>query len=83
MRPISDKNRSPGALLIAGLLLAIAPYCSLGQPAPAETPSNIECLERLEIPEYPPLPRQAQIQVIQTVKVLLSDQATTQSIEQS
>ena len=83
MNPISDKNWRAGASLIAGLLLMIAPYRASGQPGPAESPSNIECLERLEIPDYPPLPRTARIQVIQTVKVLLSDQATVQNIESS
>ena len=70
-------------MLIAGLLLTIAPYRASGQPGSVESPSNIECLESLEIPDYPPLARQAQIQVIQTVKVLLSDQATIQNVEQS
>ena len=83
MNPIFDKGWRAGALLIAGLLLAIAPYRASGQPGSVESPSNIECLESLEIPDYPPLARQAQIQVIETVKVLLSDQATTQGIEQS
>ncbi len=70
-------------MLVAGLFLMIAPYRALGQPGPVESPSNIECLERLEIPDYPPLARQAQIQAIQTVKVLLSDQATVQNVESS
>jgi hypothetical protein len=83
MNPISDKNRKAWALLIAGLLLVIAPYRALGQPAPAESPSNIECLEHLEVPDYPPLPRAASIQAIQTVKVLLSDRATVKSVENS
>src|SRR5579863_1869657 len=69
-----------GALLIAGLLLLIAAYHASGQSRPVESPSNIE---RLEIPDYPPLARTARIQVIQTVKVLLSDQATVQNVEQS
>ena len=69
-------------MLIAGLLLVIAPYRASGQTGPAESPSNIECLERLEIPDYPPLARQARVQNIQTVKVLLNDHATIQSIEQ-
>jgi len=83
MNPISVKNWRVDAPLIAGLLLMIAPHRALGQPGPAEGRSNIECLERLEIPGYPPLSRQANIQVIQTVKVLLSDQATIQDVEQS
>jgi hypothetical protein len=69
-----------GASLTSGLLLMIAPYRALGQPGPAESPTNIECLEHLEIPDYPSLARQARIQATQTVKVLLSDQATIQSI---
>jgi hypothetical protein len=83
MNPISNKNWSAGALLTAGLLLVIAPYRAACQSGPAEDTSNIGCLERLEIPEYPSLPRQARIQVIQTVKVLLSDEATIQNVEQS
>lgn len=35
------------------------------------------------MPEYPPLPRQASIQGIQTVKVLLSGHATVQTVESS
>ena len=83
MNPISDKNWRAGALLVAGLLLTVAPNRAPGQPGPQESPSNIECLERLEIPDYPPLARSARIEVTQTVKVLLSAQATTQSIEQT
>ena len=70
-------------MLIAGLLLAVAPYRASGQSRPGESPSNIECLERLEIPDYPLVARTARIQVIQTVKVLLSDQATIQNVDQS
>jgi outer membrane biosynthesis protein TonB len=81
MNPTSDKSWRANAWLVAGLLLVIAPYRASGQPLPAESPSNIECLERLEIPDYPPLARSARIQATQTVKVLLSNQATVQSIE--
>lgn len=83
MNPISDKSWRAGASLIAGLLLVIAPYRASGQPGPAEGPSNIECLERLEIPDYPPLPRQARIQAIQTVNVLLSHRGTAEAVESS
>jgi hypothetical protein len=83
MNPISDKNWRAGALLTAGLLLVISPYSASGQPGPEEGPSNIGCLERLEIPNYPPLAGQARIPAIQIVKVLLSDQATIQNVEQS
>jgi hypothetical protein len=83
MNPISGRSWKGGGLLIAGLLSMMAPYRASGQPAPAESPSNIECVDQLEIPDYPPLARQARIQVIQTVKVLLSDQATIQNVEQS
>lgn len=83
MNPISDKNWRAGALLTVGLLLVLAPYRAAAQPGSAEDTSNIGCLERLEMPEYPPLPRAARIQVIQTVEVLLSDQATIQNVEQS
>jgi hypothetical protein len=35
------------------------------------------------MPDYPPLPRQARIEGIQTVTVLLSEQATLQTVESS
>ena len=77
-------NWRSGASLAASLLLMVAPHRASGQPAPpVKNSSNVECVERLEIPDYPPLARMARIQVMQTVKVLLSDQAATQSIEQS
>jgi hypothetical protein len=83
MNPISDKNWRVGTLLVAGLLLVIAPYRASGQPGPVESPSNIECLEHLEIPDYPPLARSARLPATQTVKVHLSNQAILQSIELS
>jgi hypothetical protein len=43
--------------------------------------SNIDCVERLEIPEYPQLPRMARIQGTQTVLVVLSDRASVLRIE--
>jgi len=80
MNLISHKN-CKAASLFAGLFVVIAPYCGLAQPGPAEGPSNIECLEHLEVPDYPPMARQARIQAVQVVKVLLSDRATVQSLE--
>ena len=82
MNPISGKNWRAGASLIAGLLVVIAPYRASGQ-GPVESPSNIECLERLEMPGYPPLPRHARIQRVQTVRVLLSDEASALTVESS
>jgi hypothetical protein len=35
------------------------------------------------MPEYPPLPRSVRFQVVQTVKVLLSEQAAPQTVESS
>ncbi len=83
MNRISNRNWKAGAPLLAGVLLAIAPYRASGQPGPVESPSNIECLEYLEMPDYPPLPRVASVQGIQTVKVLLSDLAAAQTVESS
>ena len=81
MNPIAGKNWRASASLVAGLLLVVAPYRASGQPGPVESSSNIECLEHLEIPDYPPLARQARLQATQTAKVLLSKQATLQNIE--
>ena len=77
----SDKNRRAGALLPAGLFLVLTPYCALGQPGPVEVSPNIECLEHLEVPVYPPLARAGRFPGTMLVKVLLSDHATLQSIE--
>jgi hypothetical protein len=77
----SGWNWRAGAPLTAGILLMIASYGVSGQAAPAEGPSNIECLERLEVPEHPPLPRAVHIQGVQTVRVLLSEQSTVQTVE--
>ena len=74
MNPIS-------ASLIAGLFLVVAPHSASGQPGPVESPSNIECLEHLEIPAYPPLARAGRFEATQNVKVLLSDQATVRDIQ--
>lgn len=83
MNPVSDKTWRVGASLIAGLLLVTVPHRASGQHGPAESTSNIVCLEYLEVPNYPPLARQGRFQAIQTVKVLLSGEATVQSIEYS
>ena len=61
-----------GAPLIVALLLAAAPYRVGGQGGPAESPSSVECLERLEMPDYPPLGRVVGVQGVQTVKVCVS-----------
>jgi len=80
MNVIFDKRCT---FLIVGLLLMIVPSSGPGQALPGESPSNIECVERLEIPDYPRLPRQARIQATQTVRVLLSEQGTAERIESS
>lgn len=68
-------------LLTAGLLVMIASNPASGQPNRVESPSSIECVEHLEIPDYPVLARSARTSGTLLVKVLLSDQATIQSIE--
>ena len=83
MNRISVRGWKAGAPVIAGLLLTIAPNRASGQAGSAESASNIECLERLEMPDYPLLPRTVRMQGVQTVKVLLSGQATVQSVESS
>ena len=83
MNGISVRNWRAGVPLIAGLLFAIAPYGASGQAGLAESPSNVECLERLEMPEYPPLARQARIEGTQTVKVVLSGEGTVRTVESS
>jgi len=81
MSQFLDRNWSVGASLLGGLLLLIVPHHASGQPGPAESPSNIECVEHLEIPGYPPLARSFRFPSTLLVKVLLSDQAALQSIE--
>jgi len=69
--------------LAAGLLLTTAPYPASGQVGPADSQSNIACVERLEMPDYPALPLAARIQGVQTVTVSLSQEATVQIGESS
>ena len=57
MNSISDKKWGVCASLIAGLLPTVAPYRASGQSRPGESPSNIECVEHVEIPDYPPVAR--------------------------
>ena len=83
MNRTPGRNWRAGAQLIGGLLLLIAPYRASGQAGPAKSLSNIECLEHLEMPDYPALSRQARIQGIQTVVVLLSGRATLQTVQSS
>jgi hypothetical protein len=65
---------------MAALGLVVLPIQVLAQPA-TDAGSNIQCVERLEIPEYPALPRQARIQGTQTVVVLLADGASIATVE--
>jgi hypothetical protein len=83
MNRISAKNSRAGAWPIAGILLLFTPNFALGQPGHDESLSNVECLVRLETPEYPPLARQAGLQATQTVKVFLSDKAAVQKVGHS
>ncbi|MEQ1949707.1 MAG: hypothetical protein ABL995_21155 [Bryobacteraceae bacterium] len=70
-------------LLVAGLLFVNAPYVLQGQSNSVESPSNIECLEHLEIPDYPVMAFHGRIHGTLTVKVLLSGQATVRKAESS
>ena len=83
MNRTSSRNWRAGPPLVTGLLLVIVPYRVSSQTGPAESPSNIGCLVRLEMPEYPPLARTVRIQGIQTVKAFLSEQAAVQAVESS
>jgi hypothetical protein len=51
-----------------------------GLPLMAQTETNIACVERLEIPTYPPLPKQARIAGTLTVGVQLGPDAAVGSI---
>jgi hypothetical protein len=51
-----------------------------GLPLMAQIETNIACVERLEIPTYPPLPKQARIAGTLTVGVQLGPDAAVGSI---
>jgi hypothetical protein len=51
-----------------------------GLPLLAQTETNIACVERLEIPTYPPLPKQARIAGTLTVGVQLGPDAAVGDI---
>ena len=80
MNRFSNKNRRVRASLITGLLLMIAPYRASGQPGPVESSSNIECLEHLEVPDYPPLTRTSRFQAVLTEISLLFGSIVTRLI---
>jgi hypothetical protein len=49
-------------------------------PALAQSETNIECVERLEIPTYPALPKQARIAGVLTTTLLLGPEASVEKI---
>jgi hypothetical protein len=78
MIPRSSRIWSVTCLWFAGLLmLTTVPRASAQL---RNTQSGAECLEKLEVPNYPALPRQARIQGTLTVEVQLSDRAAVQSV---
>jgi hypothetical protein len=51
-----------------------------GVQAVAQSETNVSCIERLEIPSYPPLPKQARIAGIVTASVLLGSDGSVGKI---
>jgi hypothetical protein len=49
-------------------------------PAIAQTETNIACVERLEIPAYPALPKEARIAGVLTATVLIGPEASIEQI---
>jgi len=62
---------------VAALLAMSGPGIGMAQN-PFEPETNIGCVERLRMPAYPPLDRQAQVEATITASVLLSPKPTVQ-----
>ena len=56
-------------------------YAQAGKTEQSHGNSGATCIERLQIPDYPPLATQARIYGTVTASVLLSSQASVQSIK--
>jgi hypothetical protein len=72
-----------GISTVLGVMLALAPGVALGradQEQPSQAESNMGCVERLEIPFYPPLATQARIEGTITASVVLSSEGVVQEI---
>src|SRR5467141_536430 len=71
------------ALIVGTIAIYYSPMIQRSAFAQTESAatSNIDCVERLEVPEYPQLPVMARIQGTQTVLVVLSDRASVLRIE--
>jgi hypothetical protein len=62
---------------VAALLVMLWSRVGMAQN-PFEPETNIGCVERLQMPTYPPLARQAQVEATITASVLLSPKPTVQ-----
>jgi hypothetical protein len=62
--------------LLAPILLAAA----VAQQAPADDTTNVECVEKLRLPAYPPLAKAARVKATLTVVVHLASDATADAV---
>src|SRR4051794_6704594 len=60
-------------LLVAGLRIGTA-------QTPVEPDANMDCIDRLQMPTFPPLARKARVQGTINAAVVLSSQGTVQTI---
>jgi hypothetical protein len=74
------KYLAKSILLAAALYPALCLTSVFAQSA-VLPPSNIECMKRLELPQYPSLPRSVRVEATETVRVVLSDNGSVARIE--
>src|SRR6266852_3686934 len=76
--------RTSSWTLVAVLISAVLPGSAYGQsarPEPTEVDSNSACIQRLEIPRYPPLATQARMEATITVDVLIGQGGTAKQVD--
>jgi hypothetical protein len=81
LRDLITTDASMG--VVAALVFAVAPgylYAQLGKPG-SRPDSNASCIERIEMPQYPPLATAAKAEGTVTARVLLGSQGRVQEIK--
>lgn len=66
---------------VMAVLIARSAYAQADNPAQPQPDYNMACLERLEIPRYPPLATQARLEGTITASVLISPEGLAKQVD--
>lgn len=75
--------RGAESVRVRVLLILLLSWLSFARAQSAEQASNIECIQRLEMPLYPELMRQGRFHGTQVIKVLVSGDGLARLIDSS